>query len=110
MSDYPPTPELDKLAKVAPLSQKIGEFIDVFLLQEKGLSIGRPHVHDATCRGWDEGRGKYNPRGSDRCETYTNEFVPCSQSLDGLLAEFFEIDMAKIEKERKAVLKHIRSQ
>lgn len=103
---YPPTPELDKLKEVAPFSQKIGEFVDVFMC-ERGFTFGKPHVHDSRCPGWDERRNKYNPSGDDRCSFQSGEFESCGHGITKLLAEFFEIDDGKCEKERCAVLEHI---
>ncbi len=105
--DYPKTPELDRLGAVKDKSQAIGEFID-WLTSEKKVHLGSPHEHGPTCRGWDEGRDRYAPRGEDRCECSTGEFIPLNTSIEKLLAEFFEIDLKKVEKERQAILDHIR--
>ncbi len=102
--DYPPTPELDKLKAVAPFSQKIGEFLDIFLA-EKGIQLGKPHVHDERCNGWDAERKCYNPgSGLGGCSFCTGEFESCYQPVEKLLAEFFEIDLDKVESERRAIL------
>lgn len=106
---YPKTPELDKLKAVAPFSQKIGEFVDIFLMG-KGVMLGKPHVHTDKCPGWDKHRGRYNPDNFNRCSYRKDDFEDCHQSLQSLLAEFFEIDMKKVEEERRAVLEYVRNQ
>jgi hypothetical protein len=83
MSDYP---EHDKLHQVADKSQAIGQFLDVFL-GEKGLVL-------AEYNGDDE-----RPR-----------LYPATVRIDLLLAEFFDIDLKKIENEKRAMLETMRSQ
>ena len=106
---YPKTPELDKMKAVKEKSQAIGEFLD-WLMQEKKVQLGNPHEHGPTCRGWDDGRDKYSPRGTDRCECVTGEFIPLHISMEKLLAEFFDIDLVKVENERRAILDYIRAE
>lgn len=105
-AQYPPTPELDKMKIVHAKSQAVGEFVDLFLAN-KGFSIGKPHVHDSTCPGWDHHRNKYNPNGDERCCYKSNEFVSCLTPLEKLLAEFFEIDLVKVENERREILEFL---
>ncbi len=81
----PECPECDKLTKVAPESQKIGEFID-WLQNEKKIHLAH----------WQEG---------DR-----EELAYAHESIEKLLAEFFKIDLDKVEKERTALLKWIQKE
>lgn len=76
------TPELNKMAAIRDKSQVIGEFLD-WLHNERGLTL-------ATFID-DEDRGEV--------------MVPFHFSTEKLLAEFFEIDLDRIEKERRLVLK-----
>lgn len=81
---YPDTPELDRQIALRK-SGKAGvvqEFID-WLLDEKGYEI---------VTGYEEG------------EPYS------LYSREGLMEQFFDIDPAKIDKERRAVLRWVRSQ
>jgi hypothetical protein len=106
---YPATPELDKMKAVREQSQAIGEFIDIFL-SEKGVQLGKPHVHTSQCPGWEDDEGVIKRiRGvSNDCGFKTDEFEPFHYSLEKLLAEFFKIDLAKCETERRAILASIR--
>ena len=84
--DYPKTPECERLKDVAPVSQKIGEFVD-WLQTEKKFII---------------------------CEEYEDGGITTNESaylnMEKLLAEFFEINMDKVEKERRALLAWVQKQ
>lgn len=81
-TSYPPTPELDKMKSVHNQSQCIGEFLD-WLFHEKHRTIAEV------------------PEGMD-------EWQPVGGSIEKILAEYFEIDLAKIERERRAILETLR--
>ncbi len=72
------TPELDKLHKAADSSQCCGEFLE-WLLQKYEL-----------------------------CTRNGGRLVPISAGIDKLLAEFFDIDLGKIEQEKMEVLSNLR--
>lgn len=74
------TPELDKMKSVQAESQAIGKFLE--WLEEKGMFIGR-YEND----------------------NYINAI---SESNEQLLADYFEIDLKLVEKERVALLKEFR--
>ncbi len=84
------TPELNKIAENQEVSQKIGEFID-WLQSESGYSIGKGVEEECEC-----------------CGETIYSFIPISKSIKQLLAEYFEIDLAKAEKEKRALLDEIR--
>lgn len=69
-------PELDKLIEAKRESQAIGEFLD--WLHEQGMAIGSYDKND--------------------------EFYPTHISIEGILAKYFNIDMNKVEKERRKLL------
>lgn len=129
-SEYPPTPELDKMKNIAPISQKLGEFLDLFL-PEKGLELcryqesgdnGKPKYR------WKDGvkitkldgrsvtdrdpawKDKFNLDAEDNpeYESWNEGYFSSHSSIQKLLAEFFEIDLRKVEDERCAILDHIR--
>lgn len=81
------TTECDKLSKVAPDSQKIGEFLD-WLQDER-----EPRL--TLCRFVEE-------EGSDG-------YFPDHGSIQNLLAEYFKIDMDQVERERAAILDGLRA-
>lgn len=73
-------PEHDRLAKVAEKSQACGEFVE--WLSGQGLQLGQ----------W-----------------YDHRFAPATYDIQALLAEFFEIDAKKIEKEKRKMLDDVRA-
>jgi hypothetical protein len=84
MNDYP---EHDKLSAVKDKSQAIGEFLE-WLDYEKNYSV---------C-SLTEGR---NGDG---------EYSPIFTSTEKLLAEFFNIDLNKLEQEKRKMLNELRAQ
>jgi hypothetical protein len=88
MSSYP---ECEKLAAVSETSQKIGEFLDWLLndgLREAPplMGIGRPPGVTLACR---------DPAGG---------LVPLGWPIEYLLAAYFEIDLEKVENEKRVIL------
>lgn len=71
-------PEHDKLEKVANLSQGIGEFLET--------------SHYQLCE-WSE---------------EANEFFPASRSIIQILADYFNIDLDKLEDEKNHMLETLR--
>lgn len=93
----PECPECERLAVVAPKSQAIGNFLD--WLRERGVYLSTEHEH---------GDGCYN--GGDRvCGASKGELVPYLRDIEQLLAEFFDIDLKKVDRERSALLDAIRA-
>ena len=79
-----PTPECDKALKVKNKSQAIGEFLE--WLQEKGIRLA-----------------SYGEERDTRSTLWTIQ-----KSTEVLLAEFFEIDLAAMEQEKRAILAALR--
>jgi hypothetical protein len=79
MSDYS---ECDRLVAVAPESHKLGEFLD--WLNEQGIHLA-----------------SYEEFGG--CEDAM--LVTRTESYERLLARYFNIDLDKVETERRALLK-----
>lgn len=77
---YPPTPELDRMGEVHDHSQAIGEFL-----------------------GWLGNQGIALCRFDKESESYFMDYV----SIEKRLAEYFEIDLNKVEQERRTILKHL---
>lgn len=75
-------PEHKRMKAVSEKSQAIGGFLD-WLQNERGLVI-------AYWNDWDE-------------------LVPTSASIQRLLAEYFEIDLDKVEAEKQEMLEILRS-
>ncbi len=77
------TPELNRMQAIQPKSEIIGEFLD-WLFYEKNLNI---------------------------CEMYEGlTFQPLYKSPNNWLAEYFGIDLDKVDQEQKAILQNLRQQ
>jgi len=87
MSTQPITPELYKLSAVAEESQKIGEFLD--WMESRHYQI---------C-GWINGN-------SDEHGHYS----PIRLSDEQLFAQYFNIDLQKVEQEKQALLAWLREE
>lgn len=101
MSDYPHTPELNKLSEAKEDSQKIGAFID-WLAYEPNLGpkggIGRRAAHRAV-------KLKHTP--VYLCRWDGEEYLPLGFSIEEILARYCDIDLEEVEKERQAVLDYL---
>lgn len=75
-----PTPECDRMLAVAKESQAVGSFID--WMRGEGWGFGR--VHD---EGTHDPYWEWDPR-----------------SIEQMLADFYQIDLTKVEQERRAIL------
>ena len=100
-SDYP---EHDKLSAIKDKSQAIGEFVD-WLHSEKDIHFGRAHSHsDSGCeREYDKSGFRFW-----NCGMEEGQYDPDRSNITKLLAEFFEIDLEKIEREKRRMLERLR--
>lgn len=97
-------PEHEKLKKVSAKSQACGEFLD-WLRHEKGFLLAKSHHHTEHCYAKDEGK----PFMIRVCDTSTGALEGVGYiSTQDLLAEFFEIDQAALEKEKEQLLEEQR--
>jgi len=79
MKEYP---EHDKQSKIIDQSQIIGCFIE-WLMHETDIVFGK----------WDE---------------HDDELNPCHISIQQILADYFDIDLNKLEAEKQSMLEKIR--
>jgi hypothetical protein len=86
------TPECDKLLAVKDKSQVVGEFLD-WLRDEKKVVLSIYSTAE------DEERGRRHPE---------ERLTPFYDNTEKMLAEFFEINLAKVERERRAILDALR--
>ena len=86
------TPECDKMLKVHEKSQEIGNFLN-WLREEKEVCFMTENPD------WREGRN------NDKTEYLYFHF-----NMEELLAEYFKIDLKKVETERQAILKSLRDE
>ena len=98
-SKPPSSPECKKLYAVHEQSQKIGEFLE-WLQSEKGIVFGLYHTHDDSC---------YDDPEDDERSCGMSENVLYSKHLDinRVLAQFFNIDLDKVNEERVALLDYL---
>ena len=95
-TEYPPTPELDKRKREVldpGLNKVVQDFYD-WLTQEKGYVLARYVPEEERF----EGDGIYGEQP-----------VAVHPDPEQMMAEFFGIDLAKIEAERRAILEYLRS-
>jgi len=85
-------PECEKLLKVSERSQIIGEFLE--WLNEKNLTICEIQ-EDFPC---------------EECGEESLQYVQNYKSIEDRIADFFGIDMNKVEKERQQMLDDIRKE
>ena len=101
-------PECEKVRTVQQVSQAIGEFLD-WLHHEKGWFIAEEHRHDDSCYeriALDEDEGEVQKV----CGMLDGQLISVSFSTVQLLAEFFGIDLAKVEAEKRALLAELVSE
>lgn len=92
-----PTPEIDKMHAVKEQSQAIGEFLE-WLQQEKAWELAAYHQHEEAC---------YDDEGDRTCGMRTSEPFIVNYSIERLLAEYFEIDLKKVDDEKRAILESL---
>lgn len=97
------TPEIDRLAAVAERSQAVAEFLDwleeehgVFLAHEVTYMVEREHFFTA---------GPHSTYEVELTETFRY-----GRRRDEMLADFFGVDLDRVERERRAVMDRHREQ
>lgn len=97
--EAPKTPQLARVQASKDKAQVIGEFLE--WLEEQGLVV---------CR-WEEWDEEVDPGdGLKKWQAHRKGFVSSGKSIDTLLHEYFEIDAAAEEEERRALLAYVASQ
>ena len=91
------TPECNKMLKVRENSQAIGEFIE-WLRTEKHYEITETITYTET---------REHLMSDKTYEVTLERTVPIKQSIERLLAEYFDIDLDKVELERREILKDL---
>jgi len=93
------TPELDKMHEVKDKSQAIGEFLE-WLRDEKNYTVMRWSKK----RDWDDYK-EDDPEGD---EDSNLGGIPVRDTIEQLLADYFDIDLKKVEEERRMILDTMR--
>lgn len=109
-----PTPELDKMHAVKDRSQAIGEFLE-WLQQEKRLELAQWHSHTEDCQSFAIfGKEAAHPEELEDGHYHRNQCGMSDQalyvfnySIEKILAEFFEIDLQKVDEEKRAILESL---
>lgn len=89
----PACPECERLHAVADKSNACGEFLS--WLHAQGYVLAKRHEHDDNC-GFEN--------GFRQCGYHEDELAPHYEDAESLLARFFNIDLNKVERERRALL------
>lgn len=126
MSDYP---EHEKLSVVKDKSQAIGEFLDWLSEQQVRLARYEDAAHSDAPRDLIVGRTpdgqpifvndetgeesqyirSYQRREDSDYWYKPGGFYPINERIEAILAEYFEIDLNKIESEKRAMLDELRT-
>lgn len=93
-----PTPEIDKMHAVKAASQAIGEFLE--WLQERRIELAQYHEHSESCE---------DEEGDTVCGLNPDRLYSFHYQTEKLLAEYFEIDLRKVEDEKQALLDQLRA-
>jgi len=103
-------PEHQNLKAISNKSQAIGSFLD-WLSEEKSIELAVRHKHTDSCYAnldsVDQAM-KLHPRRL--CGYTDDELVSTHIPFRKLLAEYFEIDEEKIEREKRAMLSELRGE
>lgn len=89
-------PECDKMVKVKPQSQAIGQFLE--WLDEQNIQLATYHVH-----------GEHCTEHARECGYSEHDLAPHRETIEELIARHFNIDMEKVEAEKRALLIEIRA-
>ena len=103
--------ELEKLEGVKDRSQEIGEFLE-WTFSTKNYHIAK-YLTDKEYESEDNVYwvdGLYGKEQFKRHGIRKNELMPIHIDIEKLLAEYFEIDLVKVEEERNEILKEVRGQ
>lgn len=94
--------ECDKMLAVKDKSQTIGDFVQEFL-HKKGLILAEWHKHNKNCYVF--GKTKYP---TPQCGINENQPVSVPYDIEKLLAEYFGINLKKVEEEKREILDDLR--
>ena len=93
MAEEKSYPECEKLLKVKTESHAIGNFLE--WLEQNGMQVAE----------WQDGEGnEYNDDRTANIDYVPEGWFPTKKSIETLLAAHFDIDMKKVEDERREML------
>lgn len=106
LMEKPKTPELDKILAIRGESEAIGQFIEWLQYASVDLSRHAGEGRRAAVLATKERHSAIRLCRIDR----SGEWWPISNSIEDLLARYFEIDQDKAEKERTDLLEFVQAQ
>jgi hypothetical protein len=83
---------LEKVEQIRERSQPVGEFLE-WLTTERRIVLAQYHSHTESC--------------SLDC-VLDQMLMPCYIGIEKILAEYFQIDLEKVEQERRQLLEDVR--
>ena len=110
-------PECKKLSRVSGESNKLGDFIDwlyergIFLAEyPKGCEHHKPYLEVRNACGLGHKLDEFDcgPGCQDYSETEIGDLRTTNHTKERLLADYFEVDLAVVDEERRAMLEEMR--
>lgn len=112
-------PEHQKLRAVVDKSQCVHDFLE--WLQEQGIVLAKRHEHTEGCYGTHNCKedpsecslyGECRRRGKKvlRCGCHTDELYDHTERPDKIIARYFEIDLKRLDDEKREMLEECRQQ
>jgi len=95
-------PECEKMLAVLDNSNAIGNFLE-WLLGERKLTICREITRKEVEEAIDAGM-------EDEIDYEEGDLIIDHTGIEALLAEYFNIDLKKVEEEQQAILQHVREE
>lgn len=90
--------EHEKLKALGESREAVQELLD--WLGDDGIHLAKRHAHEDGC---------YNGDGELDCAARQEELIDHYETKEKLMARFFEIDLDKLENEKRAMLDEIRA-
>jgi hypothetical protein len=107
--DEVPTPTLDKMKRIHEASQVCGRLLE-WLHAEKGVTLAVEHRHRAPDEVEGDPEGCRGGARYYQCGLTDGELVPARLGgIEKILAEFFDIDLAAVDREKRALLQAVRA-
>jgi hypothetical protein len=97
-------PECEKMKAIQKESQTIGEFLE--WLSGKGIHLVTVHTHTDACLD-EEGESK-DEFGNRLCGYSEGAYQPLHTSTENLLADYYNINLDKVDAEKDQMLKELR--
>jgi hypothetical protein len=98
--ELPECPECDKAIAVKEDSQKIGEFLE-WLQLEKQMPLCK-YGCDDTCSSI------LDMTGNIDCDCNKTTLIRAHTGIEELLAEYFDVDLQKVEREKRRLLAKVK--